>query len=74
MIEKNPIKRTCVKLTLDDSKVLTGELIGVDRHMNIVLKHAKEFRNVSINQWEMRRLGFCFIRGDSITSWSFDYQ
>jgi len=69
--KKNKTKLS-VKLVLDDSKILKGELIGIDKHMNIVLQQAKEFRNTNINQWEARLLGVCLIRGDSITSFSFE--
>jgi len=62
-----------VKIMLEDLKIIKGELLGLDKHMNMVLKGANEFRSEKTTRfWEKRFLGLCIIRGDSIISFSFE--
>lgn len=66
-------KKIFVKIMLEDLNIIKGELLGLDQHMNTILKKTKEFRYLNgKNVWESRFIGLVFIRGDSITSLSFE--
>mmetsp|Transcript_37581 Transcript_37581/g.94237 ORF Transcript_37581/g.94237 Transcript_37581/m.94237 type:complete len:122 (+) Transcript_37581:457-822(+) len=68
-------KNFFVKIMLEDLKIIKGELIGIDKHMNMVLHRSNEFRNeINVSFWEKRFLGLCVIRGDSIISFSLTDQ
>eukprot|EP01035_Chromulina_nebulosa_P057118 gene57118-78265_t len=65
-----------MRITLQDSRVIVGTFMAFDRHMNIVLGDAEEFRKikakkgtgVSEEKEEKRALGLIILRGDSVVS------
>ncbi len=52
-----------VVLRLKDGRELTGRLVGVDEHMNVVLDDAEEVRGEV-----RRRLGRVILRGSNVVS------
>jgi small nuclear ribonucleoprotein len=52
-----------VELTLKDSRRLTGKLLGVDEHMNLVLDDADE-----TTAEQTRHLGRVVLRGSNVVS------
>ena len=50
-----------VSLLLKDSRQLSGKLLGVDEHMNLVLDEAEETTSEST-----RRLGRVVLRGSNV--------
>lgn len=52
-----------VSLILKDGRTISGELLGLDEHLNLVLDHSEE-----ITPERMRRLGRLIVRGSSVTS------
>ena len=52
-----------VTLTLKDSRILTGKLLGSDEHMNLVLEDAEE-----TTAELTRHLGRVVLRGSNVVS------
>ncbi len=52
-----------VVLTLKDARRLTGKLVGVDEHMNLVLDDAEETTSEAT-----RRLGRVVLRGSNLVA------
>lgn len=52
-----------VSLVLKDGRTITGELLGMDEHLNLVLDHSEE-----TTPERSRRLGRLIVRGSSVTS------
>jgi small nuclear ribonucleoprotein B and B' len=70
-----------LRITLADSRVLTGQMLAFDKHMNLVLADCEEFRKVKAKgkvpegqpeQEEKRMLGLIILRGETIVSMSID--
>ncbi|KAG1251241.1 hypothetical protein G6F68_012376 [Rhizopus microsporus] len=69
-----------LRVTMSDSRVLTGQMLAFDKHMNLVLADCEEFRKVKSKaksnnptEQEMKRtLGLVILRGETIISISID--
>ncbi|KAG1469544.1 hypothetical protein G6F56_003197 [Rhizopus delemar] len=65
-----------LRVTLSDSRLLTGHMLAFDKHMNLVLADCEEFRKIkskSSTEQEMKRtLGLIILRGETIISISID--
>ncbi|CAO3614884.1 unnamed protein product [Cunninghamella blakesleeana] len=72
-----------LRVTLSDARVLTGQMLAFDKHMNLVLADCEEFRKIkpkgkkndSKDQKEQeikRTLGLVILRGETIVSISVD--
>src|SRR6185369_3700882 len=70
-----------LRITLIDSRVLTGQMLAFDKHMNLVLADCEEFRKVKPKggskvpqgqpeHEEKRTLGLVILRGETIVSLS----
>ncbi|CDU85133.1 hypothetical protein YYC_02997 [Plasmodium yoelii 17X] len=63
-----------VRVTISDTRYYVGTFLSYDRHMNIVLVDAEEFRRVKSkenNFKEIKRVvGLILIRGDNIVSFT----
>jgi small nuclear ribonucleoprotein B and B' len=69
-----------LKVTLNDGRALTGQMLAFDRHMNLVLADCEEFRRVrpkkkpgeeTVPEQEMKRtLGLVILRGETVVSLS----
>ncbi|CAD2093617.1 small nuclear ribonucleoprotein-associated protein B, putative [Plasmodium vinckei brucechwatti] len=63
-----------VRVTISDTRYYVGTFLSYDRHMNIVLVDAEEFRRVKCkenNSKEIKRVvGLILIRGDNIVSFT----
>jgi small nuclear ribonucleoprotein B and B' len=69
-----------LKVTINDGRTLTGQMLAFDRHMNLVLADCEEFRRVrpkkkpgeeSAPEQEMKRaLGLVILRGETVVSLS----
>jgi small nuclear ribonucleoprotein B and B' len=70
-----------LRITLADSRVLTGQMLAFDKHMNLVLADCEEFRKIKPKsgskvpqgqpeQEEKRTLGLVILRGETIISLS----
>lgn len=71
-----------IRVTLNDSRQLVGQLLAFDRHMNLVLADCDEFRRIkpkkksgaeedSAPSQELKRaLGLVILRGEMIVSLS----
>ena len=62
-----------VRITSTDGRLLTGTLIGFDKHQNCIVLDAEETRTVKNkklgkDQDYTRTIGFCVVRGDTIMS------
>lgn len=62
-----------VRITSTDGRLLTGTLIGFDKHQNCIVLDAEETRTVknkklAKDQEYTRTIGFCVVRGDTILS------
>jgi len=69
-----------MRITLSDSRVLTGQMLAFDKHMNLVLADCEEFRKMkakagatsSQDREQKRTLGLVILRGETIVSLSVD--
>ncbi|ORX72203.1 Sm-like ribonucleo protein [Linderina pennispora] len=67
-----------LRLTLADTRVMTGQMLAFDKHMNLVLGDCEEFRTVKSKsskgktQQIKRTLGLVILRGESVISISVD--
>ncbi|KAF8885031.1 hypothetical protein BD779DRAFT_1535085 [Infundibulicybe gibba] len=53
-----------LKVTINDGRALTGQMLAFDRHMNLVLADCEEFRRESAPEQEMKRTwGFLSVEG-----------
>ncbi|KZV69000.1 Sm-like ribonucleo protein [Peniophora sp. CONT] len=70
-----------IKVTINDGRALTGQMLAFDKHMNLVLAECEEFRRVRPKrkqgetepapEQEMKRtLGLVILRGESVVSLS----
>jgi small nuclear ribonucleoprotein (snRNP)-like protein len=68
-----------LKVTINDGRALTGQLLAFDRHMNLVIAECEEFRRVRPKKkpgeteagpmQEMKRaLGLVILRGETVVS------
>jgi small nuclear ribonucleoprotein B and B' len=68
-----------LKVTINDGRALTGQMLAFDKHMNLVLADCEEFRRVRPKkkagetatpaEQEMKRaLGLVILRGESVVS------
>lgn len=70
-----------LRVTLSDSRILTGQMLAFDKHMNLVLADCEEFRKVKSkgkapegqSELEQKRtLGLVILRGETIVTISID--
>ncbi|CEJ90764.1 Putative Small nuclear ribonucleoprotein [[Torrubiella] hemipterigena] len=67
-----------MKVTLNDGRQMTGQMLAFDKHMNLVLADTEEFRRVKrrgdkgsqVETEEKRTLGLAIVRGAYIVSLS----
>lgn len=70
-----------IKVTINDGRALTGQMLAFDKHMNLVLAECEEFRRVRPKrkqgetepapEQEMKRtLGLVILRGEAVVSLS----
>ena len=64
-----------MRVTIKDGRELVGKFMAFDKHMNIVLGDAEEFRTVKVKgskeeREEKRTLGFLLVRGEEVVSLS----
>ncbi|KAG5220940.1 Small nuclear ribonucleoprotein-associated protein [Salix suchowensis] len=69
-----------LRVTINDGRALTGQMLAFDRHMNLVLADCEEFRRVrpkkkageeTAPEQEMKRaLGLVILRGETVVSLS----
>jgi small nuclear ribonucleoprotein B and B' len=69
-----------LKVTINDGRALTGQMLAFDRHMNLVLADCEEFRRVrpkkkageepAAEQEMKRTLGLVILRGEAVVSLS----
>lgn len=62
-----------VRLTLQDSRMMVGTFLAFDKHMNVVLADADEYRIVKNRKTGLQRqikrtLGLLIVRGENIVS------
>lgn len=67
-----------LKVTINDGRTLTGQMLAFDRHMNLVLAECEEFRKVKPKkkageearpeQDLKRTLGLVILRGETVVS------
>lgn len=69
-----------MKITLQDTRTIVGTFMAFDKHMNMVLGDAEEFRRIKAKKGqglvedreEKRTLGLIILRGDSVVSMTID--
>ncbi|KAI5290662.1 hypothetical protein KEM54_000857 [Ascosphaera aggregata] len=70
-----------MRVTLDDGRQMTGQMLAFDKHMNLVLADTEEFRRVKrkknpkttgsrVESEEKRTLGLAIVRGANVVSCS----
>ncbi|KAG2138850.1 Sm-like ribonucleoprotein [Suillus cothurnatus] len=59
-----------LKVTINDGRALTGQMLAFDRHMNLVLADCEEFRRTPAEQEMKRTLGLVILRGETVVSLS----
>ncbi len=65
-----------LRITLSDSRIITGTFLAFDKHLNLVLSDTEEFRttrkgsraNVIEEKQEKRNLGLIILRGENVVS------
>jgi len=67
-----------LRVTLSDSRIITGTFLAFDKHLNLVLSDAEEFRtlrggksnrsNIVEERQEKRTLGLIILRGENVVS------
>lgn len=68
-----------LKVTINDGRALTGQMLAFDRHMNLVLAECEEFRRIRpkkkpgekdtpLEQEVKRTLGLVILRGEAVVS------
>lgn len=67
-----------LKVTINDGRTLTGQMLAFDRHMNLVLAECEEFRRIRPKkkagqetqpEQELKRtLGLVILRGETVVS------
>ncbi|KAH8832575.1 hypothetical protein DL96DRAFT_1582646 [Flagelloscypha sp. PMI_526] len=67
-----------LKITINDGRALTGQMLAFDKHMNLVLAECEEFRRVrpkkkpgqeTLPEQELKRtLGLVILRGETVVS------
>jgi len=69
-----------LKITVQDGRVLIGQMLAFDKHMNLVLSECEEFRRVKSKgkstgqpeREEKRALGLVILRGETVVSISIE--
>ncbi|KAJ2078998.1 Small nuclear ribonucleoprotein-associated protein B [Coemansia sp. RSA 988] len=71
-----------LRLTLADTRIVAGQMLAFDKHMNLVLSDCEEFRTIKAKsttqdtkgrmQQIKRTLGLVILRGESVVSISVD--
>ncbi|KAJ5681752.1 uncharacterized protein N7477_001692 [Penicillium maclennaniae] len=74
-----------MRVTLNDGRQMTGQMLAFDKHMNLVLADTEEFRrtkrkskaapgaaNTQVEAEEKRTLGLTIVRGTQVVSCSVD--
>jgi small nuclear ribonucleoprotein B and B' len=65
-----------MKVTINDGRIIVGKLMAFDKHMNVVLGDAEEFRRLKPKppnfeeREEKRTLGMLVLRGECVVSLS----
>ncbi|EGC34430.1 hypothetical protein DICPUDRAFT_88331 [Dictyostelium purpureum] len=63
-----------MKVTIQDGRVIVGRFLAFDKHMNVVICDAEEFRRIKQkgkeDREEKRTLGMLLIRGETVVSMS----
>ena len=70
-----------LKVTINDGRALTGQMLAFDKHMNLVLADCEEFRRIRpkkkagetetpVEQEMKRTLGLVILRGETVVSLS----
>lgn len=64
-----------LRITLTDSRIITGTFLAFDKHLNLVLADTEEFRslkgkkqNIVEERQEKRNLGLIILRGENVVS------
>ena len=64
-----------LRITLTDSRTITGTFLAFDKHLNLVLCDTEEFRtlkgnkaNIIEERQEKRNLGLIILRGENVVS------
>eukprot|EP00871_Galdieria_phlegrea_P003783 jgi/Galph1/4405/GphlegSOOS_G3059.1 len=58
-----------LRVSLDDQRVIVGQLLAFDKHLNLVLNDCEEFRKLKKQDKEEKRaLGLVLLRGESVIS------
>ncbi|KAJ2256678.1 Small nuclear ribonucleoprotein-associated protein B [Coemansia sp. RSA 454] len=65
-----------LRLTLADTRTMSGQMLAFDKHMNLVLSDCEEFRTIKSKSSEAkqikRSLGLVILRGECVVSISVD--
>ncbi|EFA74520.1 putative small nuclear ribonucleoparticle-associated protein [Heterostelium album PN500] len=63
-----------IRVTIQDGRVIVGRFLAFDKHMNVVICDAEEFRRIKQkgkeDREEKRTLGMVLIRGETVVSLS----
>ncbi|KNE71397.1 hypothetical protein AMAG_20348 [Allomyces macrogynus ATCC 38327] len=69
-----------LRVTISDGRVMVGQMLAFDRHMNLVLADTQEFRRVTVKSTdgerrereEKRTLGLLVLRGETIVNFTIE--